>query len=109
MVNFLDDKSFEPVMSGKQVAAAFGVSVATMQAKSREIRQGLDIRQFDPEWTLPSLYGKNPLAWMVETKDGLLLDIRRLPREKQMLAFERGIIPNVPADAESEGDGPHDG
>jgi hypothetical protein len=100
MVNFLDDKSFKPVMSGKQVAAAFGVSVATMQAKSREIREGLDIRQFDPEWTLPSLYDKNPMAWIVETKDGLLLDIRHLPRKQQQLAFERGMIPYIPADAD---------
>jgi hypothetical protein len=105
MVNSLDDKSFEPVMSGNQVAAAFGVSVATMQAKSREIREGLDIRQFDPEWTLPSLYDKNPMAWIVETKDGLLLDIRHLPRDQQQLAFERGMIPYVPTDREGdEGD-----
>jgi hypothetical protein len=100
MVNFLDDKSFKPVMSGKQVGAAFGVSVATMQAKSREIRKGLDIQQFDPEWTLPSLYDKNPMAWFVETRDGLLLDIRNLPREQLQLAFERGLIPYLPADQE---------
>ena len=107
MVNFLGDKSFQPVMSSKQVAAAFGVSVATMQTKSREIRQGLDIRQFDPEWTLPSLYGKNPYAWMVQTKDGLLLDIRHLPREQQELAFERGMIPYIPADADGKENGAH--
>lgn len=106
MVNFLGDKAFEPVMSGKQVAAAFGVAVATMQAKSREIREGLDIQQFDPEWTLPSVYDKNPLAWIVETQDGLLLDIRHLPREQQQLAFERGMIPYVPVDR--NGDDPAD-
>lgn len=97
-VNFLDDKSFEPAMSGKQAAAAFGVSVATMQAKSRQIRAGLDIWQFDPEWTLPSLLDMNPLVWLVETVDGLALDVRDLPREQQRIAFERGMIPYIPAD-----------
>ncbi len=104
MVNFLSDKSFPPVMDGKQVAAAFGVSVATMQAKSREIREGLDIWQGDPEWTLPSLYDKNPMAWIVETEGGFVLDARHLPREQQQLAFEHGLIPYVPADAEQNGD-----
>jgi hypothetical protein len=108
MVNFLDDKSFEPVMNSKQMAAAFGVSVATMQAKSREIREGLDIRIFDPEWTLPSLYDKNPLAWIVETKDGLLVDVRQLPREQQQLAFERGMIPYVPVDQNGDHDAADD-
>ncbi len=108
MVNFLDDKSFEPVMSGKQVARAFGVSVATMQAKSREIREGLDIRQCDPEWTLPSVLDKNPLAWIVETEDGLLLDIRHLPREQQQIAFDRGMIPYVPTGAEDDEDSASD-
>ena len=96
MANFLGDKSLEPVMSGQQVADAFGVSVATMQAKSREIREGLDIRQFDPEWTLPSLYDKNPLAWIVETKDGLLVDVRHLPREQQQLACRARNNPVCP-------------
>lgn len=100
MVNFLDDPAREPVMSSKAVAAAFGVSVATMQQRSREIREGLDIVQADPEWTLPSLYDQNPLAWIVETQEGLLLDIRTLPREQQQLAFERGMIPYLPDEGE---------
>ena len=39
--NFLSDPDLEPTLTSKQVAAAFGVSVGTMQSRSLEIRQGL--------------------------------------------------------------------
>jgi hypothetical protein len=35
--------------------------------------------------------------WMLEV-NGFIMDIRRCPREAQELAFEKGLIPYIPAD-----------
>jgi hypothetical protein len=50
-----------------------------------------------PEWTLPGRMEDNPLVWMLEV-NGLMLDIRRAPRELQEIAFRKGLIPYIPAD-----------
>jgi hypothetical protein len=55
------------------------------------------IRPFDTEWTLPSRMDDNPMAWLVEI-NGFQVDIRHFPREAQEVAFEKGLIPYVPAD-----------
>jgi hypothetical protein len=73
----------------------FGVSEATGSAKSMAIRNLLKIRRFDPEWTLPSRMDDNPLVWMLEV-NGLIMDIRRCPREAQVVAYEKGLIPYIP-------------
>ena len=39
----------------------------------------------------------NPLVWMLSV-NGLLMDIRDAPREAQVVAFEKGLIPYIPAD-----------
>ena len=65
------------------------------------IRDLLKLRRFDPEWTLPSLMDDNPLIWMLEV-NGLIMDIRRCPREAQVVAFEKGLIPYIPADRADE-------
>ncbi|MDY7110444.1 MAG: DUF6398 domain-containing protein, partial [Planctomycetota bacterium] len=62
-VNFLSDPSFEPTMTGEEIADAFGLSVSTMQRRSVEIREGLEIMRLDPNWTLPSRMSENPLIW----------------------------------------------
>lgn len=99
-VNFLTDPEAEPTMTAADVASAFGISAATMQKRSSEIRRGLDIVQFEPEWTLPSMLIHNPMVWFAETEGGMVVDIRHLPREQQEAAFEAGLIPFVPADLE---------
>ena len=53
--------------------------------------------RFDPQWTLPSLVEKNPLFWMAEV-NGLLVDLRDMPREIQEIAFQDRLIPYIPAD-----------
>ena len=58
-------------------------------------------RPFNLQWTLPSLVEKNPLVWMAEV-NGLLVDLRDMPREIQEIAFEDGLIPYIPADQESQ-------
>lgn len=37
------------------------------------------------------------MVWMLEV-NGLLMDIRQVPTELQRLAYEKGLIPYVPAD-----------
>ena len=41
----------------------------------------------------------NPLIWLVEDENGLVVDIRALPREQQVKAYEAGMIPYIPDDA----------
>jgi hypothetical protein len=48
---------------------------------------------------LPSLVDQNPLVWMAEV-NGVLVDLRDMPRELQVIAYEKGMIPYVPADKE---------
>lgn len=62
-------------------------------------REGPRDRAFDPKWTLPSLAGSNPLVWMAEV-NGLLVDLRMMPREVQEVAFAKAIIPYIPADTQ---------
>jgi hypothetical protein len=39
---------------------------------------------------------ENPLIWMVEI-NGFLVDIRHAPRDVQEIAFNKGLIPYIPA------------
>jgi hypothetical protein len=94
----LSDPEQTPHLRSEQIARGFGVSVGTMQAKSKVLREALDLMPLDPAWSLPSSLGKNPLVWMVETDEGLILDMRYLPRPVQEQAFRAGLIPFIPAD-----------
>jgi hypothetical protein len=101
-VNFLGDPSQPHHMKMTEIDEAFGVSEATGSAKAKAIRDLLKIRPIDPEWTLPSRMDDNPLIWMLEV-NGLIMDIRRCPREAQEVAFEKGLIPYIPADRPAKG------
>jgi hypothetical protein len=48
---------------------------------------------------LRSIVDRNPLVWIAEV-NGLLVDVRDMPREVQVIAYEKGLIPYVPADQE---------
>jgi hypothetical protein len=96
-VNFLDDRSQKPHMKLTAIDKAFGVGESTGQGKSMLIRRMLKIRTFDPDWTLPSRMDDNPMVWTLEV-NGFLMDIRHAPREAQVVAFEKGLIPYIPAD-----------
>lgn len=96
-VNFLHDPSRTPHMSSKEIAADFGISVATMRAKAKVLDDGLGLMPFHPDWSLPSRMDNNPLVWMLEV-DGLLMDMRTVPREIQEAAYDNGFIPYIPAD-----------
>ena len=46
---------------------------------------------------LTGLVDQNPLVWMAEV-NGMLVDLRDMPREVQVIAYEKGMIPYIPAD-----------
>lgn len=97
-VNFLSDKASQPYMALADVCTEFSVSTSTGSGKARAISDALKMRPvFDPEWTLPSMMDKNPLVWMAEV-NGFLVDLRDMPREVQEIAFQKGMIPYIPAD-----------
>jgi hypothetical protein len=96
-LNFLTDKASQPHMAMADVCAAFAIGQSTASAKARVISDALRTSRMDPTWTLQSFVDRNPLVWMAQV-NGLLVDLRDMPREVQVIAFEKGIIPYVPAD-----------
>jgi hypothetical protein len=98
MVNFLYDPAQTPHIPAKDLYAAFGVSVSTGQGKSKQIRDLLNMHQLDPDWTVPSMIEKNPMAWMI-SYNGLLIDARSAPRPIQEIAYAKGLIPYLPEEA----------
>ena len=95
--NFLHDPSQTPHLKLYSIDEAFGIAESTGAAKLKTIRTMFRIHQFDPKWTLPSKMDENPMVWMLEV-NGFLMDIRYAPRELQEMAFEKGLIPYIPAD-----------
>ncbi|MGO9465197.1 MAG: DUF6398 domain-containing protein [Isosphaeraceae bacterium] len=96
-VNFLHDKSQTPHIPLSEIDAIFGISESNGAAKLKAIRTMLRLHQFDPEWTLPGQMDDNPLIWTLEI-NGLMIDVRRAPRNIQEIAFKKGLIPYIPAD-----------
>lgn len=94
-MNFVFDKSEEPYLSAGDLAAAFGVSQQTAGNKAKQIRDGLRMRRFDHRWMLPSRIADSPMVWTVSV-NGLIVDVRDMPREIQEEAYRKGIIPYIP-------------
>lgn len=65
-VNFLSDPSFEPCMTQKEFSKAIGVSTATISAKCREVWDGLQLMQLDPDYIVESKAKDNPLAMLAD-------------------------------------------
>jgi hypothetical protein len=98
-INFLTDPSTRPFMATADLCALFKVGQSTASAKARVISQALDTSRLNPEWSLPSLLDQNPMVWMAEV-NGFLVDLRKMPRDVQQIAFDKGMIPHIPADQE---------
>ena len=47
--------------------------------------------------TSPSLLDDNPMVWMLQI-NGFMMDVRHAPIELQEMAFNKGLIPYIPAD-----------
>jgi hypothetical protein len=97
-VNFLFDKSFEPFATPEQLVTAFGISKSTAGNKSKQIRDLLKMHQFDHRWYLPSRLADSSMVWMI-TVNNFIVDARELPREIQVIAYEKKLIPYVYADS----------
>jgi hypothetical protein len=91
-----DDGSY-PHMATADLCRACGVSESTLHGKARTIEGALAVSSLDLRWTLPSLAERNPLTWMAEV-NGLLVDLRCMPREVQEIAFAKGMIPRIPTE-----------
>jgi hypothetical protein len=102
-VNFLHDPQNEPHLSPDELCEAFGVKRATGDNKGATIRKMFKMYRLDPDWCLPSQIGRNPMVWMLEV-NGLILDMRYVPRPLQEEAFRKGMIPYIPADGPEGGD-----
>jgi hypothetical protein len=96
-VNFLTDPSQRPHMKSEEIAQCSGVALATMQAKAKVISEGLRLMALHPDWCISSMLEDNPLVWFLKV-NGVLMDIRDAPREAQVVAYEQGLIPYIPAD-----------
>lgn len=60
-VNFLFDPGTEPHMRADELCETIGVSQQTASSKAKDIRKGMGLVPFDPNWTLPSQQENNPL------------------------------------------------
>ena len=96
-VNFLFDPSQTPHISAMELCGIFGISRSSGANKAKQVRDMLRMSQFDATWLLPSQLEKSPIAWLIEV-DGLIVDARSLPREIQELAYQKKLIPYIPAD-----------
>lgn len=98
-VNFLFDKSQTPHMRADELCKKIGVSQQTASGRAQKIKQTLKIFPMHPDWTLPSHVDDNPMIWILQV-NGYMVDIRSMPREVQVIAFDNGLIPYIPADRE---------
>lgn len=96
-VNFLHDKSQSPTMRSTDIDHHLGTSPSSGAVKLAAIRKMLKLYQLDPNWTLPSRLENNPMVWMIQL-DGFMVDVRHAPRAVQEIAFNKGLIPYIPAD-----------
>lgn len=96
-VNFLHDKSQSPYMRSTDIDHYLGTSPSSGAAKLAAIRNMFKMHQLDPNWTLPSRLDDNPMVWILQV-NGFRMDVRHAPREVQEIAFEKGLIPYIPAD-----------
>ena len=84
-------------MRADELCAVFGVSQSSAAKKGKTIRDMLKMYPLDPNWCLPSNIDDNPMVWMLQV-NGMTVDIRHMPREVQVIAYEKGLISYIPAD-----------
>ncbi|MBQ8160273.1 MAG: hypothetical protein IJ083_05925 [Clostridia bacterium] len=94
--NWIFDRSQDIHMTASELVAPFGLSKNTVASKAAEIKKMLKIGLSNAEWSLPSMMDTNPMIWTVSV-DGFLLDARYLPLQLQILCYQKGLIPYVPA------------
>ncbi|MFZ4526109.1 MAG: DUF6398 domain-containing protein [Chlorobium sp.] len=96
-INFLFDKTQTPHLRPYELCAAFGVSKSSGENKGKLIRDLLKMYPLDPNWCLPAHVDDNPMIWTLKV-NGFFVDIRHTSRDLQVIAYEKGLIPYIPAD-----------
>lgn len=104
-VNFLFDNSQEPCLSAGELCAGFDISKSNGSGKSKKIRDLMNMMQFDPDWCLPGMMDDNPIAWMIMV-NGFVVDVRSMPLDVQLVAYEKGLIPYLPGRPDRKGSPP---
>ena len=61
------------------------------------ITDALHTSRMDPTWMLQSFLERNPLVWLAEV-NGVLVDLRDMPRAVQEIAYAKSMIPYIPPD-----------
>jgi hypothetical protein len=95
-VNFLFDASSEPYLTADEFSAAFGIAKSTIGSKAKQVRDLLKMDQFTAEFLRADVMAESPAVWFIEV-DGMVMDSRTLPIDYQVVAFQRGFIPYIPA------------
>lgn len=95
--NFIFDKSQPINMTAAEIAEWFDLSKNTASGKASEVTKILGLSYANPEFLLKSNIDSNPAIWYLEI-DGLIMDIRTMPRVYQEVAFQKGLIPYIPDD-----------
>lgn len=98
-VNFLFDKANKPYLSTGELYKIFDVAKSTGAAKGKKVRDLLKMNFYNYEWFLQRRIDESPMVWMISV-NGYIVDARSLPLEIQEAAFEKGLIPYIPADRE---------
>ena len=97
--NFIFDKSQPIHMTADDIAGWFGLAKSTAGNKAAEVIRLLNISYFNAEFSLKSHIDSNPAIWYLSV-NGYYVDIRDMPREVQMEALRKGLIPYLPEERE---------
>ena len=81
-INFLFDKSFEPYQTADQICDYFGTKKSTVSSKSRTIKDLLDIRHFDSDFSTVQINENNPFNDIVMV-DGFIVPLSSIPEDLQ--------------------------
>jgi len=79
-INFLFDKSSKPFTSQDDLADLCGVKKATAAGKGKQIRDMFQMSYWDTRFSTRRMQERNPLANLVMTKNGFIIDIGSLLR-----------------------------
>ncbi len=77
-INLLFGKSNGHYIATKKIAAHFGVSVSNAGLRAQQIRDGMDLDRFGPEFSTAAPWGHDPFARMVMVDD-MMMPITVLP------------------------------
>jgi hypothetical protein len=101
-INFLFDRSQTPHLSADRLSEVIEVKKTTMANKARLVRDLAGLSYFDSEFGRQAIINQSPLTWLIQL-DELVVDARTLTPELQWAAYQRGLIPYVPALGSGDG------